>query len=595
MLTSIDNFTVTDVTFQVTEGQNVAATQASALITLTPNTGYTLIASDFVLNAPIPSEINGGASTFSQAGANVLLTAVFVDPTTMPSANLEIPLCVRGFSDTIVISLDGVYSITSTNSTPTSSSDNAYSISGDYGTTSQVLNVSLTADSGYYFSLAPTIFINTGVATDYSIATTDTNNIDGYLTSKNFTVNYTFPTTSVTGDSISINGSAISLPVVVEELVRSYVISGSNIPMGGENRVLTLTGGPNADWTVTASGTGLTFTETGVLPATGISYVTIPFPSGSGQTYTVTLAGDLLSPFPLANPFTLVQEANIKVSVTPTFTGILASPLTIFREAVSGTSPLPGTNTYSFILSYVFADGSNQIDIDTIPLNSDWVIPTLNGTSVAITNTTAAYTTAGLVNSVTLSALATVTTYGTSDVDITMDLDSFFSVPTLYPAFASSLNQGSSLNCVRTKANYYFSGAGSLPVVNDLVYSTNIGNALANGNYVLSNSSILVVVSGAVDSIVSACTVTTPILMTMSNSYEDSTGACASAEITSDVYFANNSASDGAIVYTTVALDTIFIGDGGWYRLDDTVATKAITISSTGVVGALMSLCNINP
>jgi hypothetical protein len=107
----LGNFTVTDVNFYVTENQNIAGVQSNALITLTPNTGYQIEAADFSFQSPVPPAINQGASYFQQNGANVELVAVFVDPTLMPSADLEIPLCVRGFDQLIGITLSGTYAV----------------------------------------------------------------------------------------------------------------------------------------------------------------------------------------------------------------------------------------------------------------------------------------------------------------------------------------------------------------------------------------------------------------------------------------------------------------------------------------------------
>jgi len=425
----IDNFTVTDVTFQVVEGQNVVDTQSTALIVFTPDQGYSITASDFVLNTPIPSEINGATSVFSQSGLNVILTAVFMDPTTMPSSDLEIPLCIRGFSRVVTIKLTGDITIDSSNSN-INSSIALYDISGDYGTTSQVLNTSLVADAGHYFKVEPTLFISKGIFSDYSITTNSTSDANGYLVSKNFVVDYTFPKSEVIGDSIDINANAVSLPSVAGELVRSYTISGSNILQGGENRILSLTGGPNADWTVTAKGTGLDFLETGKLSSTGTSNVSIPFPSGESESYIITLSGDLLSPFPLLNPFVLSQVANTTISFTPTtIEPFTITPSVISRQAEAGNIPLSGSQSNVFLLNYVITAASSIWIANTIS-GGDWVFPVFkDGSVVSITDSEIFYTTTGVDTSVTLRANATISVYGNSNMAVAIDMDTLISIP----------------------------------------------------------------------------------------------------------------------------------------------------------------------
>ena len=597
MSASIDNFTVTDVNFFVSEGQNIAGVQASAIITFTPNTGYAIDATDFSLIATVPSEINASASTFTQSGDNVTLVAVFVDPTIMPSANVEIPLCVQGFTTLIQITLSGTYYVTSSNATPVNGTSAGYSLSGNYNTTQQVANVNLLADAGYYFQVEPTTYITNGISSDYTITSTINSNSNGYVIGKNVFVNYTFPNLGASGDVINFNASAVLLPTAPPELINSYSIPMNNINQSGENRIITLLGGPGADWTVTATGNGLNFTETGVVLNSGSSPVTIPFPSGSGQTYTITITGDLISPFPLSNPLTLYQAANTSVNFTPTTGGgsnLTIVPVTIFRSALAGSTPITGSQQNVFTLNYDITAAS-LITIDNVISDSDWVIPTLNGTVVTITNSEIFYTNTGVDTAVTLRATATIGTYGNSNIVIGLLVDNLVSVPAVLPSFPSSINQGTSLSCAAVTTVYYYDGSGSLPVVNDLVYADDLGTtALSNGHYNLSNGTVLVVGGGSVNSTFS-CQAVTPVLTTMSDSYSSDISACFSGSYVHSVYFVNNQSVAGATVYTDIALTQIFIGDGTWYKLfgATTPEDKAISINSSGIIGATERICNI--
>jgi len=598
MSTQIDNFTVTDVNFSVPEGQNIAATQASAIITLTPNAGYSISAGDFSLIAPVPSEINGPASAFSQDGDNVILTAVFINPSIMPQANVSIPICVDGSSSVLQFTLDGTYSITTVNALPASTTAVPYSLTGNYESNLQVLDVTLNATTDNYFTVEPTLFIGTGVITDYAVVSTDTINADGYLTGKNFVVNYIFPNGSVTGDVIKINGSAIEIPEGAAEEVRSYSISSTGIALGGENRVLTLTGGGGADWAVTAVGTGLNFSDSGVLPSSGISNITIPFPAGSGVTYTIGITGDLLTPFPLTNPFTLVQAENVDINFTPSPTGgFTVAPTTTLRSAQAGSIPLSGSNTNSFIINYVITAPSTII-IDNVIENSDWIYPTLDGFVVSVNKSTLIYTTPGVFNSVTLKAQVVVAQYGQSDIVVGLDLSQLISIPTTYASFASSSNQGGAITCSNTTQTYYFNGTqGNQPVNGSLVFSDALGvNPLATGNYVLSNSKVIIVSSGAVSAVPAACSSVTILAMDMSTSHNHMSNACASTDVLFTPSFANNAVTTLTAVYTDTALSTLFIGDGGWYRIDiPVIGSVATTISSLGLTGSVVDICSEIP
>ena len=78
-------------------------------------------------------------------------------------------------------------------------------------------------------------------------------------------------------------------------------------------------------------------------------------------------------------------------------------------------------------------------------------------------------------------------------------------------SFSSSIIQTSSTVCSATiNQTYYHNGSGSLPVVNNIVYSNPAGsNLLAAGNYRISSTNYLVVnASGVVTSIGSCVTLT---------------------------------------------------------------------------------------
>jgi len=56
--TNIGNFSVASVEFGVDSGTNISATQSTAVLTLIPDAGYTITASDFSYTSG-PSQVSG--------------------------------------------------------------------------------------------------------------------------------------------------------------------------------------------------------------------------------------------------------------------------------------------------------------------------------------------------------------------------------------------------------------------------------------------------------------------------------------------------------------------------------------------------------
>lgn len=140
--------------------------------------------------------------------------------------------------------------------------------------------------------------------------------------------------------------------------------------------------------------------------------------------------------------------------------------------------------------------------------------------------------------------------------------------PTDLPAFNSSLNQGTSLACATADQTYYFANnynvTNTVPVVNNWVFSDSNGaNVLSNGNYVMSNNNVITVTGGVVTS-VDICFSGHLI----SDSESTTSQACSLPQNpTTTVY--SSSFTVGGFVYLNSALNTIFVGDSGWYHISD--------------------------
>ena len=153
--------------------------------------------------------------------------------------------------------------------------------------------------------------------------------------------------------------------------------------------------------------------------------------------------------------------------------------------------------------------------------------------------------------------------------------------------FSSSINQGSSVNCATVDQTYYFAqnvpDINTIPIVTNAVFSDSAGvSSLSDGNYVLSNNSIMTVVGGVVTAIINSCTA---LALQMSNSTSSSAIACGIVTFPIGVWTLYNSFLVGDTVYTDAALTIVFAGDGTWYNVQMTpTTTKAVQINAAGLI-----------
>ena len=108
--------------------------------------------------------------------------------------------------------------------------------------------------------------------------------------------------------------------------------------------------------------------------------------------------------------------------------------------------------------------------------------------------------------------------------------------------------------------------------------------------YVLSNSGSTDVINTLdLDNFITAIIPPTPTGYTAGASTVFS-AVCGSTGIAHTFYFTGNNIAVNATVYTDSGLSTIFIGDGGYYRIDNSPAVSAAQINNFGKITSL-SLC----
>ena len=318
---TLNNYSFTNATYTVTEGLNLDGSIGTATITLSPVSGYTITASDFSLESNYQNEYVNLVS-FTQSGDNVICNIVFHLNAVMPSNNLTIPLCIKGAGVLSLRTIAGTYdALVGANVTPVGETGTVYSGSGAEGSNLNLFTKTYTCDSGFEFNEStgfPTAQIITGNQANYNITQTPVYNAGGGITSLAFVVNYTFPSENISGDKIRfIAPRALTVYVPVIK-VTSYSVDTSTILSTGENRAIVVFGAEGADFTLNmtdSQSNSYVIEPAGVIPASGQTSVMIPFPDASALsanqvTYTLTLAGDLISPFPQVNPIIFTQLIN---------------------------------------------------------------------------------------------------------------------------------------------------------------------------------------------------------------------------------------------------------------------------------------------
>ncbi len=446
---ALGNFTVTDINFEVPEFVDISTVQSGATITITPNQGYVIDASDFSLRSPIPSLIDANASVFNQVGANIELVLVF-NSETMPSNNLEVPICVAGFDQLIAITVDGLWVASLINATSSINgvvqTSGSYSGNGELGTTEEVISgLTLTADTDYFFNTIPVATVNTGVEASYSIIRTDV--YTGLnITESSFDVSYTFPNNNVTGDFITFTGNAIAVPST-QVYINAYSMNTSNVNAGGESRAISITGNTGANYTLkieNTAGTGTVIDVAGVIDASGSVSFTAVFPTVTAdQTYEVTFGGDLnpalIGPTaPLDDQFLLTQDLAMTLTVSltssdPNITIISASSNETILVPSQNYSP---PNTQNIGLEVVAAPGYTITPILPAPtvqdfLPQDELNGDLNGGTYWDIQNLSAQVVSTTIDTYKVTFVQSLVSTGVQqDVAVSLDVDNFITVAT---------------------------------------------------------------------------------------------------------------------------------------------------------------------
>lgn len=284
-------------------------------LVITPDLGYVVSAAAFTNNTSGDGRVNSITlvdSTVANAVGNVVNVVVdLTDSFAMPSANSNITIDIDGraiFPDTKPQGVNGTWdAVVGSGVTPVTSSGNTYSGSGSSGEVVSLFTQTFTCASGKFFTTPPSVVITTGNASDYNIHPTNGyTGVNGqtYHTSITYTVSYTMPSFSVSGDNIDFSiPAAETIPVQLDEIV-SYSISTTPIAVYGEGRVFRVHGTVGATFSCVITNedtyyynftTDLfqsgTSNSSQTIGPDGFAIILITFPAVTDDdTYTITLA-----------------------------------------------------------------------------------------------------------------------------------------------------------------------------------------------------------------------------------------------------------------------------------------------------------------
>jgi len=318
---ALNNCSINSQSFTKTGGDAIGSDNAQLIIT--PNTGYVVSASDFTNNTGSILGVNSitlSDSTTAGVLGNTVLVDIDLDDTyVMPEANKTITIDIDGNAQLRNYSLNGSYNTTELGTTTTSNTT-TYSAFGEYGEEVLVFQLTFTADTDKYFAQLPSYSIDTGIVSNYTITHTDTTDLNNRVTARSYTVKYEFQNEDVVGDLINFEATAVDIPYIATEIT-GYSIDNSSLTEAGETRRMQIFGGIGANFSVTVEDSALNSIASvtnQTIPSNGIYNFDITFPSNTeGETYTITISGDLSSAFDtvsgLPSSFEIAQLSKVQL------------------------------------------------------------------------------------------------------------------------------------------------------------------------------------------------------------------------------------------------------------------------------------------
>lgn len=326
---TINNYTVSDFSFSVTEGTAIYDTMQTATLTLIPNPGFTLDANDFSI-PPGPFPVGLEDYEFVQSGNNVNLILTFEEGFEMPSNNVDMLLCVQGaaverrFSVTTWVQNENTGNILFTPNL-----EKTYYNGGVAGETVTVLSFTAEAYPGWELDM-PTPYMHLPNS-NYNFTFDDIFDINGNHVERQCVITYTFPAEdynpSVGENDLIIYNNAVEI-FVEEQVVTAYTSPRNTAPAAGIHVAITIYGNPGATFSLERfDGTSSELLLDNFTLETS-SYIHVAYlPAVTEQTENeFVFTGDLADTFDTAtgqsSSFIITQYLPVTVSVDAIGTGL---------------------------------------------------------------------------------------------------------------------------------------------------------------------------------------------------------------------------------------------------------------------------------
>lgn len=323
------------------------------ILTLVPDTGYSIDANNFSVILPYPDYVFSVAFTQSTTNpANVICTVTLQQGAVMPNHDIIIDLCIKGLATNAETTVSGTVTYAQAINVLPATLNASYTATGTFGQTKNVFTQVIAAEPGTYFVNTPVIAITNGNMADYSISYSNSTNAQGQIISTTIEVFYTFGNTSVSGDSWEIAAAAFAPTLKIDD----YVTLTNLLPAVGATRSYTVIGDAGAEYTLTSNepifDAGNTVSVyNGVIPSGGQEIVNLYYPSVLENTvYSITIAGNFSGSFSKPLTVQVPQYIDITVSYDAVGTDVTSSPLGGYSE--TGLSKSGGiTTNLSFTIS----------------------------------------------------------------------------------------------------------------------------------------------------------------------------------------------------------------------------------------------------
>lgn len=346
---ALNNCTINSASVNVTQGQALNNT-ASQVLTITPDPGYRVSASDFTNNTgTLPASINSIQITNSTntpyAANNKVLVTVDLKNTFVANTNVTLTIDIDGralHEKLVPYTWDGNRIVSGNNvqNTGTTSLTQRSNIAGNQAT---VDSFALEASSGYYFPEEPG---DPTIAGSYSsshvIESSVVTDSNSRIIKKNYIVNYTFPSLSTTGNNITYSANTVAVPTIADEITGIRVDTRAVNAEGQDRKIqvfgskvtskftITITRGNNDTYNFTTNTFTSTATNSGTITVgdtfSAMRNIEIPA-NASGDTYNVKIAA--------VSPTSVASSVNNYNNSNPTFTWTQAATATIIVTANS--------------------------------------------------------------------------------------------------------------------------------------------------------------------------------------------------------------------------------------------------------------------